>query len=515
MTEFEYDTFLSHSTTDKPTVRRIAEALRDRGLRVWLDEDEIGLGDHIYSKIEHGIEHSRVLIFFASKHSLGSDWARIERSTAAFRDPINTARRFLIVRLDETPLPEVISGFLNLTWPSLEEAQTSSIDHLVSACLNKNTATPKVISYHDLFTPGAPPTKTDLLVGRDENIEELLDYLRSPGVHPIVVGDRGIGKTSLVRAAIEKSGASARSIIELNTVSSFKECCGLILGDLGLGLPPDDLSPASMLRALKKFDGLGVVSIDEMDDLPSGSKIIEALAKFAKAASNQSSDLSVKFIFSGISDDAQDIFQGHLSSDRNLPAITLQELTEDDLALFLERAGELLGASLSRHAVDFIVTEADGYPYFVHQVAFHTYAAFDQSGGKGSIMESHLTDGRKRAFQAAFSHYLRRYKNTVYRLSDLEIQILQYFLKSHRRRISVEEVKTTVARTAGEDEETVRSTMWGLSKKQYLRWRQGDKTLALKDGLLSPFLRDRLAPRLLRTHARRKKSTPNTQLDMF
>src|SRR4051794_14128722 len=33
-----FDVFLSHNSKDKPAVRQIAEALRARGLEVWLDE---------------------------------------------------------------------------------------------------------------------------------------------------------------------------------------------------------------------------------------------------------------------------------------------------------------------------------------------------------------------------------------------------------------------------------------------------------------------------------------------
>ena len=36
--DFNNDVFLSHNHADKPRVRRLAERLRDAGLRVWSDE---------------------------------------------------------------------------------------------------------------------------------------------------------------------------------------------------------------------------------------------------------------------------------------------------------------------------------------------------------------------------------------------------------------------------------------------------------------------------------------------
>ena len=38
---YDFDVFLSHNSKDKPAVRELAEALRERGVIVWLDEDEL------------------------------------------------------------------------------------------------------------------------------------------------------------------------------------------------------------------------------------------------------------------------------------------------------------------------------------------------------------------------------------------------------------------------------------------------------------------------------------------
>ena len=37
MADFSYDVFLSHTSKDKPRVRRLAERLKKAGLRVWFD----------------------------------------------------------------------------------------------------------------------------------------------------------------------------------------------------------------------------------------------------------------------------------------------------------------------------------------------------------------------------------------------------------------------------------------------------------------------------------------------
>src|SRR5712691_5787142 len=102
--EYEYDVFLSHSAKDKPVVRDVAERLRKDGVKVWFDEWVLKPGDSIPSKIEEGLERSRVLVLCMSANAFGSDWAQLESGTFRFRDPLNKERRFIPLRLDDAPI---------------------------------------------------------------------------------------------------------------------------------------------------------------------------------------------------------------------------------------------------------------------------------------------------------------------------------------------------------------------------------------------------------------------------
>ena len=101
--EFPYDVFLSHSAKDKAVVRPLAERLRADGVKVWFDEWVLKPGDSIPSKIEEGLERSRVLVLWMSANAFGSDWAQLESGTFRFRDPLNKERRFIPLRLDDAP----------------------------------------------------------------------------------------------------------------------------------------------------------------------------------------------------------------------------------------------------------------------------------------------------------------------------------------------------------------------------------------------------------------------------
>src|ERR1039457_333482 len=104
--QFQFDVFLSHSAKDKAVVRDVAARLKQDGVRVWLDEEQIKSGDSIPAKIEAGLEHSRVLVLCMSANAFGSDWAQLESGTCGrgnlpFRDPLNKERRLISLRLDD------------------------------------------------------------------------------------------------------------------------------------------------------------------------------------------------------------------------------------------------------------------------------------------------------------------------------------------------------------------------------------------------------------------------------
>ncbi len=114
--EFSFDVFLSHSSRDKDVIRELAERLKRDGLRVWFDQWEIKPGDSIPSKIEEGLEHSRVLVLCMSANAFGSDWSQLEAGTFRFRDPLNKDRRFVPLRLDDAPIKGSLAQFLYINW---------------------------------------------------------------------------------------------------------------------------------------------------------------------------------------------------------------------------------------------------------------------------------------------------------------------------------------------------------------------------------------------------------------
>jgi WD40 repeat protein/RNase P subunit RPR2 len=108
---FSHDVFLSYNSKDKPRVRRLAERLKEAGLRVWFDDWNIGPGEIISLKVDQGLEQSRVLVLCISPNALSSGWVALERSTAIHRDPSNEGRRFIPLLLTDADLPDTLRRY--------------------------------------------------------------------------------------------------------------------------------------------------------------------------------------------------------------------------------------------------------------------------------------------------------------------------------------------------------------------------------------------------------------------
>lgn len=70
---FKWDAFISHSDDDEAQiVQPLVERLKDAGLRLWYDRDELDPGEKLYSAIDEGIKYSRYWIVVLSNHYFSS-----------------------------------------------------------------------------------------------------------------------------------------------------------------------------------------------------------------------------------------------------------------------------------------------------------------------------------------------------------------------------------------------------------------------------------------------------------
>jgi len=74
-----WDVFISHAGEDKAAVALpLADALRERGLEVWIDVTELRIGDSLRRRIDHGLAHSTFGVVVFSKSFFAKGWPQYE-----------------------------------------------------------------------------------------------------------------------------------------------------------------------------------------------------------------------------------------------------------------------------------------------------------------------------------------------------------------------------------------------------------------------------------------------------
>ena len=100
--------FISHSSYDKPIIRKLASDLKAEGVDVWLDERKILVGDSISEKIGQGLAESDYFIIAISEHSAKSEWVKRELNSAIVKEIERRKTVILPVKLGNAPIPDLI-----------------------------------------------------------------------------------------------------------------------------------------------------------------------------------------------------------------------------------------------------------------------------------------------------------------------------------------------------------------------------------------------------------------------
>jgi hypothetical protein len=123
--------FLSHAHEDKPFVRHLARDLTSAGVKVWIDEAEMGVGDSLLDKITFAISEMDYLGVVISAYSAHSDWVTREIEIAMSEEIAGKRVKVIPLLLRGGVLPSVLTGKVFADFTS-EPAYPDSLQRLVA-----------------------------------------------------------------------------------------------------------------------------------------------------------------------------------------------------------------------------------------------------------------------------------------------------------------------------------------------------------------------------------------------
>ena len=249
----------------------------------------------------------------------------------------------------------------------------------------------------DVYIPNKPIDSVELFCGRQNEVSRIIEGINTGGMHVLLYGDRGVGKTSLSKITctmlmlnstitnyhvkICDSSDTFVSIIQslfqdLNikcSIKSSSSCNFSFLWKLvSFGknenteyISYDNIaSPSWVATRIAEFEG--VFLIDEIDVLPNpGDK--KKIAELIKQLSDKNSKLKIFVV--GISKTAGELFGGHPSVQRCLKEIRLNRMSDDELKEIIEKGERRLSIAFSQGVKRVIIKSSAGYPYFTQLLA--------------------------------------------------------------------------------------------------------------------------------------------------
>ncbi len=286
---YVYDVFLSHNSKDKPAVREIAEALRNREIVPWFDLDDLRPGVPWQDELEKAILAIPASAVFVGNHGMGP-WQKPE-VRACISKMVERGRPVIPVLLPGAPDKLDIGIFLaENTWVDLRQGITADgLDRLIWGITGKkpDRRTPTPSSgppLHNLpFSTLGP-----LFTGRDEALRHLEENLAHPGGAAAIVqseaiyGLGGIGKTRLAVEHAWRCGQryTAAWFVQADSPENLRRGLGALAGPALLHLPEwqasEEAVVGAVLRWLREHPGWLLI-LDNVDTKEAATAVREIL----------------------------------------------------------------------------------------------------------------------------------------------------------------------------------------------------------------------------------------------
>ena len=139
--------FLSHNTNDKAFVRKLALDLECHGVRVWLDEAELKIGDSLIEKIRDGIDSVDYVAVILSPNSIKSRWVQKEIDVAMTLEINGQKIKILPLMLERCELPGFLLGkfYADFTEQQKYEYSFKQLINTLGIVFNQST----LLGYND------------------------------------------------------------------------------------------------------------------------------------------------------------------------------------------------------------------------------------------------------------------------------------------------------------------------------------------------------------------------------
>lgn len=246
-----------------------------------------------------------------------------------------------------------------------------------------------------LLTPGSPINKKDLFSGRIDQLSKVVTTINAQGLHPIIFGERGVGKTSIaniLKETLEIVGFQKVIINRTNCNSGdvystvWKRALGQVAyieeyTTMGfeqqppqqLSMPlservPEKITPSEVLTIFRKSVAPAVFIFDEFDRI-CDNDTKNLFADTIKAISDNAIDATL--ILVGVGETIDQLIESHQSIARSLVQVKIPRMTISELSTIMQKALNELSMKIDDQPLEIILKLSQGLPYYTHLIGLN------------------------------------------------------------------------------------------------------------------------------------------------
>lgn len=250
-----------------------------------------------------------------------------------------------------------------------------------------------------VFTPSAPVDEKSVFAGRLDQIRRVVDAIGQKGLHAIIFGERGVGKTSLANVlskflphspdpvilsprincdSTDTFSTVWQKVFEQIELTHSRAVPGFVTQDTtstynASEMIDGDATPDTVRRILTVMsqNALPILIIDEFDRLPQEQR--SAFADTIKSLSDHA--VAATIVLVGVADTVEQLIEEHHSVSRAVVQIQMPRMAFEEIATILKNGFGRLDLTAEQEAQDRMVRIALGMPHYAHLLGLHAARA--------------------------------------------------------------------------------------------------------------------------------------------
>jgi hypothetical protein len=280
-------------------------------------------------------------------------------------------------------------------------ATLPTVDSTGALLLTREESTQLSIAAGNAFQPRSPISTREFFAGRWEQLTTVVDAVAQKGLHIVMFGERGVGKTSLANIVdpllyVMEETMTGRHPepritvkVNLHQGDAFGNAWSRVFDEItwsedqpgiGLSTRPHEVQ-VTLKEAFKigNFPTIDIVrrtlrtlprSVIIFDEFDRGSTALKRdFTDLIKALSDYAVDSTI--ILVGVSETVDQLIRDHASIVRAIVQVQLPRMNERELKEILDKASKALKVQFSPNAAALIVRMSQGLPHYTHLIGLH------------------------------------------------------------------------------------------------------------------------------------------------